>query len=78
MKWLLSLFFAPKPFEIARRELRNSKIHLMSVESDLEMMIAQKDLLTRRIARLENFMDDDIRAKSEVNWSNYPEVSNAI
>ena len=66
MKWLLSFFITKKPYDIARHELRVSKVHLMSVENDLEMYAAHKELLTKRIARLERFMDDDSRVESEV------------
>ena len=67
MNWLLSLFFALTPLDIARRELRISKTHLMGVENDLEMFIAHKELLVRRIARLEKFMDDSVQVHPSLN-----------
>lgn len=67
MNWLLSLFITLTPLDIARRELRLSKTHMMSVENDLEMAIAHKDLLAKRIARLEKFMDDGIQVHPSLN-----------
>ena len=65
MKWLLSLL-TPTPLDMARRELRKSKAHLMTVRNDLELVQAQEALLVKRVARLEKFMDDSVQVHPSI------------
>jgi len=59
---LFNFLFSTTPLNVARRELRKSRSDLMAIESDLEMAIAHRELLVKRIKRLENFMDNEVSA----------------